>query len=567
MKVLELKPTKKKATVIMLEKEYDEPWWVLEPAVKPANPLLERLKRPSIAFIELVKKIVEENKVDFATEELGLRGEKEFYEGNVLARFFKKKGIPFYPVDMDEAARLYLAAGLENRRAMRNMILDELAKLPEDDWRREYLLAYGQYLQQELEKQEQEITYNVRESWIAMGIMDHINKLEKDEVTVLHISSPRHMKGLSELLSSLNVNVVPVRAEKKVEGLPEAVKGRDEVYAAIRAGRIQVIPVVQKKKGPEPPYILFFLDTDEQVSPFDICMAYDAGFDIVVPYEKVTPQTARSLVQDAIFSRGPKGAKRTNFFIGGGNLELVKKIVKEVVGAMFPPFEATVIVDPRGANTTAAAMVLKVVKGARKIGLHPLEGKKAVILGGTGRVGGSVAVLLARMGCDVTIVETYPPADMEWVKARGKELSEEAGAEIKAVKATTQDEIYEVVKDAQLILATGVAGVQLMAEETVKKLSGKKILADVNAVPPPGIAGVKPKHDMKEISPGVYGIGALAIGDLKYKIERHILVEAKKAKKGVYDLEKIFSEAKKMLEAPKVEEVKIPKVIEVAASS
>ncbi|RLG51166.1 MAG: hypothetical protein DRN99_08885 [Thermoproteota archaeon] len=153
------------------------------------------------------------------------------------------------------------------------------------------------------------------------------------------------------------------------------------------------------------------------------------------------------------------------------------------------------------------------------------------------------------------------------MKARGKELSEEAGAEIKAVKATTQDEIYEVVKDAQLILATGVAGVQLMAEETVKKLSGKKILADVNAVPPPGIAGVKPKHDMKEISPGVYGIGALAIGDLKYKIERHILVEAKKAKKGVYDLEKIFSEAKKMLEAPKVEEVKIPKVIEVAASS
>jgi len=35
-------------------------------------------------------------------------------------------------------------------------------------------------------------------------------------------------------------------------------------------------------------------------------MAYDAGFNVVVPYENISTEDAKKIVQDAIFSRDPK---------------------------------------------------------------------------------------------------------------------------------------------------------------------------------------------------------------------------------------------------------------------
>ena len=53
------------------------------------------------------------------------------------------------------------------------------------------------------------------------------------------------------------------------------------------------------------------------VSPFDVNMAIDAGYDVVIPYTAVTLEEVTALIQDAIFSRGPKGVKHTGIFIGG----------------------------------------------------------------------------------------------------------------------------------------------------------------------------------------------------------------------------------------------------------
>jgi methylene-tetrahydromethanopterin dehydrogenase len=48
-------------------------------------------------------------------------------------------------------------------------------------------------------------------------------------------------------------------------------------------------------------------------------------------------------------------------------------------------------------------------------------------------------------------------------------------------------------------------------------------VADVNAVPPTGIHALSVDDDMKEIAPGIRGIGALAIGVLKYDVEMEML--------------------------------------------
>ena len=63
--------------------------------------------------------------------------------------------------------------------------------------------------------------------------------------------------------------------------------------------------------------ILHMLTPLKHMSPFDVNMALDAGYDAVVPYTDVTPEEVEGLVQDAMFSRAPKTGVRTAIFIGG----------------------------------------------------------------------------------------------------------------------------------------------------------------------------------------------------------------------------------------------------------
>ena len=106
--------------------------------------------------------------------------------------------------------------------------------------------------------------------------------------------------------------------------------------------------------------ILHMLDPMPNNSPFDINMAMDAGFDVLMPYSNVKLDSVYGLTQDAIFSRSPSGIKRTGLFIGGRDLGLAMDMLEASKQAMVPPFEVSVFADPSGAFTTAAALVASV---------------------------------------------------------------------------------------------------------------------------------------------------------------------------------------------------------------
>src|SRR5262245_63423579 len=129
----------------------------------------------------------------------------------------------------------------------------------------------------------------------------------------------------------------------------------------------------------EAPYILHMLSPLKHVSPFDVNMALDAGFTTAVPYTNVELGDVLGLTQDAIFSRGPKGAKRTGIFIGGKNAVLALDMLAAARKAMFPPFQVSVFADPAGSFTTAAAMVAKVEKALKAQG--GLSGRKVAVFG------------------------------------------------------------------------------------------------------------------------------------------------------------------------------------------
>ena len=55
--------------------------------------------------------------------------------------------------------------------------------------------------------------------------------------------------------------------------------------------------------------ILHMVTPTKHMSPFDVNMALDAGYDAVLTYSNVTIDEVTGLVQDAIFSRPPKARR------------------------------------------------------------------------------------------------------------------------------------------------------------------------------------------------------------------------------------------------------------------
>jgi len=283
----------------------------------------------------------------------------------------------------------------------------------------------------------------------------------------------------------------------------------------------------------EHPYILHFLTPSRYASPFDVNMALDAGFDTVMPYTQVTIDDVGPLTQDAIFSRGPKGVRRTGIFIGGREVELAHEMLETAQAAMVPPFEASVFADPSGAYTTAAAMVAEVERLLKASGQAGLQGLKAVVYG-IGPVGACTAVLAAGAGAEVTIVSHNSE-----VRARSVAAMCQArfGAMIRGACAADSEQKRALIGPTHVLLACGKAGVRLFGRDELAAARELLVAADVNAVPPEGVEGIGAMDRGKALPAGsgrALGVGALAIGNIKFKVQRGLFERMRSTQQPVY---------------------------------
>jgi len=296
----------------------------------------------------------------------------------------------------------------------------------------------------------------------------------------------------------------------------------------------------------EHPFILHFLTPLRHASPFDVNMALDAGFDAVVPYTQVTIDDVGSLTQDAIFSRGPNGVKRTGLFIGGREVDLATEMLETAQAAMMPPFEASVFADPSGAYTTSAAMVAQTERLLRTGNPQAFHGLKVVVYG-IGPVGACVAVLAAAAGARVTIASHNSE-----VRARSVAAMCQArfGAMIQGVCAADSEHKRAMIRDCHVLLACGKAGVRLFSRDELAAAQELLVAADVNAVPPEGIEGVGAMDRGKPMPAGsgrALGIGALAIGNIKYKVQRALFQKMRSTERPVYfDFRDAFALAREL---------------------
>ena len=271
------------------------------------------------------------------------------------------------------------------------------------------------------------------------------------------------------------------------------------------------------------PYLLHMFNPTKNVSPFDVNMAYEADVDAVIPYSEVSEEDIRHLTQDTIFSRGPEGVKRTGIFIGGREFGLAIEMLEEAKKAMVPPFEVSVMVDPSGAIPTAAAVVACVEYWVGRQGRDTLEGKKVHIIGGTGPVGVCAGVLAASCGAEVYLVShTGTGAALRICE----EYNPRFGVEMLPGDCSTEKARQEFLVETDIIIAAARAGVQVLSHEELCSAPNLTVAADVNAVPPLGLEGVG-VNDMgvvlEETPQKAVGIGALAIGDIKYKVHHRLL--------------------------------------------
>ena len=230
--------------------------------------------------------------------------------------------------------------------------------------------------------------------------------------------------------------------------------------------------------------VLLHLDVDPHPSAFDRIVALDAGAGEVLSYGGVTPEDAVPLAHGAIFTRGPKDLHRTAVFVGGSDAAAAEAVRDAVLGAFFGPLKVSVLCDPNGSTTTAAAAV-------HACGLGSDEG--ACVLG-LGPVGRTVAGLLTEAGHDVRTFDPDP------------------------AKGATADSVAAAIGGAAAVFACGPAGTELATLDNLAA-AGVTHAVDLNAVPPAGLAGMKP-HDAGKDRGGVACWGPLAVGGVKMKVHK-----------------------------------------------
>lgn len=281
--------------------------------------------------------------------------------------------------------------------------------------------------------------------------------------------------------------------------------------------------------------LLFQFDTDTYPSVFDTVVAYDGGADHVIGHGNLTPDNIRALVEGTIFTRPPKSKKNTAIFVGGSDMEAGQALFEAVQSYFFPGFQVSVMLDSNGSNTTAAAAVAKLATSGT------LKGKKAVVLAGTGPVGQRAAIMLAQEGAKVSISSRKLENAVHACTVMKKRFN----VDLTPIEASNFNDRADAIKDAQIVLATGAAGIELLKPEHWENNTSLEMIADANATPPLGIGGTN-MMDKGIDRHGKIIWGAIGFGTLKLALHRACIEKLFDDNTQVFDAEMIFKLAKEM---------------------
>lgn len=280
------------------------------------------------------------------------------------------------------------------------------------------------------------------------------------------------------------------------------------------------------------------LDTDDQASVFDSVVAVDAGVEHLLRHQGVTAANVRGLVHGAIFTRGLTDLLHTAIFIGGSDMAAAEAVLAEVRQAFFGPLRVSVMLDPSGSNTTAAAAVWAAGQHAT------LKGATALVLAATGPVGQRVARLLAREGASVRVASRDRDRAQAVCDAIARQPAPNGqGGQLTAWATSSPGETSAALTGAEVVIAAGAASIELASREVLRGADRLRVAVDLNAVPPVGLGGIEP-HDRAADRNGVVCYGAIGVGGTKMKVHKAAIAKLFDANDLVLDAEELFEIAR-----------------------
>lgn len=277
--------------------------------------------------------------------------------------------------------------------------------------------------------------------------------------------------------------------------------------------------------------ILIQLDGDQQASVFDRVVAIDAGVDELFSYGQVTREQVQNMVHGCIFTRGPKDLARTAIFIGGSDVAQAETLLAEAKKHLLPQFglSVSIMLDPNGSNTTAAAAVRSATR-------HLDLSQTSALVMGAGAVGVRAALLLAQAGATVFIANRRLSKAEDAVKHVVEKVP---GAKVTAVPLE-EAPLVDALSRANLVIAAGPAGKQVLDARLWQASATIQVMIDLNAVPPTGIEGVE-VMDAGVTRNKVTCYGALGVGGLKMKLHKAAIAQLFTSNQLILDTEAIYA--------------------------
>jgi methylene-tetrahydromethanopterin dehydrogenase len=153
---------------------------------------------------------------------------------------------------------------------------------------------------------------------------------------------------------------------------------------------------------------------------------------------------------------------------------------------------------------------------------------QVLLLGGTGPVGRIAGVLCAREGARVSLGSRKGADAEEAARATGERF----GVGLQGVSTGSAEDLRAALAKADVVMGVAAAGVQVASEADLAVARRLRVAVDINAVPPAGIAGLGAMDDAKPLAgTSAVGIGALAVGNVKYQVQHRLLARMREAER------------------------------------
>ena len=175
---------------------------------------------------------------------------------------------------------------------------------------------------------------------------------------------------------------------------------------------------------------------------------------------------------------------------------------------------------------------------------------RVVIFGGTGPVGVATGVIASVAGANITLVDHL---SIDTAVAKANEYSRRCGTTLRGTYGCSDADKARLVSQADVIICTAKAGVQVLNASVLGDAQVLKVAADVNALPPAGIEGINSKDNGTPMlhataAKGAVGIGPLTVGKVKVKTQHALLRSMLETEEPVYlDFAHAFHAARELI--------------------